>query len=184
MPDVRCARAHERTRLAAKGIDVDAAAAREPCLDRQRFGPAARRDVDEYPLDAMLVESRMASIRHEIAQKTRAGDARSAIRDAHARDVGLAGNRTHRAKEAGRERFVDGLPIGRQRARVDLVVDARDVEGIERIAGKLGNALGGERGGCAQRYADRCADARGEVALQRRDHRVGRRERGLRKRSQ
>ena len=53
---------------AAKRIDVDAAAPREARVDRQRFAAAARHDVDEDPLDAMLVEPGMPAERHEVAR--------------------------------------------------------------------------------------------------------------------
>ena len=94
-------------RIGAERIDVDAAAAGEARVDRQRIAPALLDDVDEDAFDAMLVESGVTAKRYEIAQKRGAIDRRPAIGDLHRREVRLERDRTQRPEEIGLQRFLD-----------------------------------------------------------------------------
>ena len=103
--------------------------------------PAAPPDVDEDPLDAMLVESGMPAERHEIAQQSRAIDARPAIVDLHARVVGLSGHRAHRAEESREQRLAAHRHRrATQRFGRGVVAIDRDRQRIDADAGELGDA--------------------------------------------
>src|SRR5690348_6775281 len=143
-----------RAGVGAKWIDVESAAAREPCEHRQRFTAAARGNVDEDALDAVLVEPGMAAIRDEIAQQSFAVDARTAIDDLHGRDIGLPGDRTYRAEQPARQRLVDDASIRREERGLDVVHLACDAQIVETFAGQLAYRLQRERCRAAQRHAD------------------------------
>src|SRR6202008_5052508 len=91
-----CTRRRFALEVAAKGIDVDAAAGHEARIDGQRLRSTALQDVDEHSLDAVLVERRMAAIRNEIPQQPRAVDAASPIPNHDVAAVGLTGHRALR----------------------------------------------------------------------------------------
>ena len=66
LPDAWHSRRPERCITAPERIDVEPAAAREPRLDGEPLGRASAHHVDEDPLDAMLVETRMPTVAEQI----------------------------------------------------------------------------------------------------------------------
>src|SRR6185369_13523927 len=111
---------HGYAGVGAKGIDVETAAAGEPRVDGQRFAMAAGDEIDEHALDAMLVESGVTAVRHEIAQQRRAIDARPTVADAERCVIRLSGDRTYGAEEIRAQHLVGEVPFGAQSCRVDF----------------------------------------------------------------
>src|SRR5690606_37761555 len=75
------------------GVDVQAAAAGVAGFHRQPLRAAAGQQVDEDPLDALLVEAGVFAERDQVAQQAGAVDARAAVGDVDGGPVGLAGDR-------------------------------------------------------------------------------------------
>src|SRR5208283_2751032 len=129
----RCAHALWRFGLevAAERIDVDAAAAHETRVDRQRPRRTAPKDIDEHALDAAFVERRVAPVGHQIAQQSGAVDAWPPITDHEVAAVGLAGDRAARTEQRRAQRFLDTRSAARERRRIRLVDISADVDGID-----------------------------------------------------
>src|SRR5947208_132023 len=85
--------------IAAKRIDIDATAAQEAPVNRERLGSAAMEDVDEHLLDAALVKCGVPTIGDEVAQQRDPVDPRTSIADHQVAIVGLAGDRAARTEE-------------------------------------------------------------------------------------
>ena len=100
-------------------------------MHRQRLRRAPSPEVGEDPLDAMFVESRVPAKRHEIAEEIGVPDPRAAVREFHARIVGLAGHRTHRTEEARVEGFRDDGPVGAQYLRNGFIAFDCDRQVVE-----------------------------------------------------
>src|SRR5690606_15317029 len=86
-------RGRDAPRRGAPWIDVEAAATRVARLHRQALRIEACRQVDEDPLDALLVELAVVAERDQVAQQARRIDPWAGALDAHARPIRLAGDR-------------------------------------------------------------------------------------------
>src|SRR6185437_16836988 len=155
-------------RTRAKRIDVETSAPSEPRQYRKLLAAAARGDVDENALDAMLVKARVAPIRYEIAQQPFTIDARAAIRQLQRRDVRLRGYRAHRPEQPARQPLVDDIAIRGKERRLDVVRVAGHAQIIDAVARQLANGLRLECRRPAQRDAHLRATGLRQVAL---DHR-------------
>ena len=120
--------------IAAKGVDVDAAAAQEARIDRQCPRCAASENVDEDSLDAAFVKCRMPPIGDQVAQQPATLDPRTSIADHHVTIVGLTGDRASRSEQRRAQRLLHVGAAGDEQRGRGLVNVGGDREVVQRFA--------------------------------------------------
>ena len=114
----------------AKRVDVEPAAPRVACINRQAMRLAARPDVHEDALHALLMKLVVVAKAHDVLQQAFLVDLRAGVADLYAAPVGLAGDQTVAFEQVAGQRFLDRgfVKLGKQQLGLGCEMQALHVK--------------------------------------------------------